>query len=105
MAMGGRDADGSCLFQTLAKLQTHDEPRQPPPLSIAGVILLPRVCPMPAPLGSVARFARLYVALLRSATASPPWGLRLPPWVGGSLRSVVCALASRGRASQNVKII
>ena len=31
----GRAADGSCLFPTLAKLQTHDEPRQPPPLSIS----------------------------------------------------------------------
>lgn len=31
----GRDADGSCLFPTLAKLQTRDEPRQPPPLSIS----------------------------------------------------------------------
>jgi hypothetical protein len=27
--------DGSCLFPTLAKLQTHDEPRQPPPLSVS----------------------------------------------------------------------
>ena len=34
-AMGGLEADGSCLFQTLAKLQTHDEPRQPPPLSVS----------------------------------------------------------------------
>ena len=67
----GRAADGSCLFQTLAKLQTHDEPRQPPPLSIAGVILLPRVCPLPSLVGSVARFARMYAASLRSAAAAP----------------------------------
>ena len=81
----------------LAKLQTHDEPRQPPPLSIAGVILLPRDCPMPAPLGSVARFARLYAASLRSAAWARPSSHGRPPWVGGSLRSVVCGLASLGR--------
>jgi hypothetical protein len=89
--------DGSCLFPTLAKLQTHDEPRQPPPLSIAGVILLPRGCPLLPLVGSVARFARLCAASLRSAAAAPSLSPGLPPWVGGSLRSVVCGLATLGR--------
>ena len=100
--MGGRAADGSCLFQTLAKLQTHDEPRQPPPLSIAGVILLPRVCPLPFLVGSVARFARLCAGLLRAPAVALSSSPAFPRRVGGSLRSVVCGLASRARGRSSV---
>ncbi len=97
LSPGCRQAVGSCLFPTLAKLLTHDEPRQPPPLSIAGVILLPRVCPLPSLVGSVARFARLCAASLRLAAAAPSLSPAFPGRVGGSLRSVVCGLAALGR--------